>query len=217
MIDPALDEIAEHGFWMATTLREIAPDVEIYALNARDRNRDIETKAIVTAIEWAIENDIDILTYSAAPFRDGDRAEIDAAVKKAIDHGIVTTFIHYDLDENILPTGFFPESEKYYSRDADLNVFHYDYNVLLISNYEQYLANGKQFTGSGSDPYFSMSSMSPVLAGTVAMMKQINPGLPPSEYKQILIETSKEIEFDGYKVSHVFDAWVAVTSLIDGK
>jgi hypothetical protein len=61
----AFEEIAEHGFWMATTLREIAPGAEIYALNARHKDCDIETQAMLSAVDWAIENRLNILTYSA--------------------------------------------------------------------------------------------------------------------------------------------------------
>ena len=77
-------DIAEHGLWMATTLKEIAPNVEVYALNARDNNRDKESVAIVKAVDRAIENNLDVLTYSAEAFRDEDRNKIDKAVNKAI-------------------------------------------------------------------------------------------------------------------------------------
>lgn len=44
---------------------------------------------------------------------------------------------------------------------------------------------------SGNDlPYFSFSSMSPVLAGFVALMKSINQNLTSDECKEILIKTS---------------------------
>lgn len=209
----AFEEIAEHGLWMATTLREIAPDVEIFALNARDNNRDKETKAIIKAIDWAIENGINILTYSAEPFRPDDREDIDRAVLKAIDNNIVTTFIHYDLPENILPYGFFPEKPKFYSRKADVNIFHYDYNVLLLFNYENFLNSGKKMKNNGSDPYFSFSSMSPVLAGIIAMMKEVNNNLTVEEYKKILIKTSKTIEYNGNQIDHVVDAYTAIKKL----
>ncbi|NOY36272.1 MAG: peptidase [Chlorobi bacterium] len=211
----AFETIAEHGLWMATTLKEISPDVEIYALNARDKNRKNEAKAIIEAINWAVENDIDILTYSAEAFSHEYKEEINKAVRKAIDKGIVTTFIHYDAQENILPTGFFPNSPKTYAREADVNIFHFDYNVLMLFKYENYLKSGRK-TGNniGAHPYFSNSSMSPVLAGIIAMMKEMNNDLTPEEYKKILVETSKKINFQGYEVNHVVDAPAAIRYLL---
>lgn len=211
----AFENIAEHGLWMATTLKEIAPDVQIYALCARDKDRAKEPKAISEAIDWAIENDIDILTYSAEAFRKEDRQQIDIAVQKAIDHGIVTTFIHYDKSENILPNGLFPSSPKSYAREADVNIFHFDYNGLLLFQYENYVKSGRNVGNKIGDlPYFSNSSMSPVLAGIIAMMKEVNNELTPADYKKILIETSKEVDYNGYTVKHVVDAPEAIHFLI---
>ncbi len=212
----AFENAAEHGLWMATTLREVAPDVEIYALNARSKDRGQEREAVIKAIDWAIANDLDILTYSARAFRSADRDAIDKAVRRAVANGIVTTFIHYDLPENILPTGFFPDSPSDYARAADVNVYHFDYNLLLLFKYEKYVDSGRKPTRKVGDlPYFSNSSMSPVLAGIVAMMKEVDNSLPAAEYKRILVETSREIDYDGYQVGHVVDAARAVSYLLE--
>lgn len=206
-----LNEIAEHGLWMAITLKEIAPDVEVYALNVRDRNRGKERDAIIAAIHWAIAHDLDVLTYSGEAFRPEDRADIDAAVREAIEHNIVTTFIHYDLPENILPFGFFPKSPASYARKADVNIFHFDYNMLLLQKYIAHIKGGRKQSGRVGDlPYFSNSSMSPVLAGVVAMMKEVNNTLSVAEYKSILIETSQPVAYQGYTVPHVVDATKAL-------
>jgi hypothetical protein len=44
-------------------------------------------------------------------------------------------------------------------------------------------------------------------------MKEINNDLSPAEYKKILVETSKEMEYNGYKVSRVVDAAGAMNYL----
>jgi len=214
----SFEEIAEHGLWMATTLKEIAPDAEIYALCARDKDRAKEAENISKAIDWAIENNIDILTYSAETFRIEDRKIIDEAVYKAISNNIVTTFIHYDLPKNIFPEGFFPPSKDLYCRDADVNIFHFDYNLMMIFKYVNFLKLGREVGNNiGAHPYFSNSSMSPVLAGIVAMMKEINNDLPQAEYRNILIETSKEIEYNGYNVKNSVDAYDAVNFLLKNR
>lgn len=210
----AFETVAEHGLWMATTLKEISPDVEIYALNARDKNRENEAKAIIEAIQWAVDTNIDILTYSAEAFDIEYKEKIDKAVQKANDKGVVTTFIHYSGQENILPNGFFPNSSEFPVREADVNIFHFDYNVLMLFKYENYLKLGRDVGNNlGAHPYFSNSSMSPVLAGIVAMMKEVNNNLKPVEYKKILIETSKKINYQGYEVNHVVDAPAAIKYL----
>lgn len=209
----SLEEIEEHGFWMATVLKEIAPGVSVYALNARCNDDIKEANAIVDAIQWAIENDLDILTYSGPAFSAKARKLIDKAVQNASDNNIVTTFIHYPLQENILPWLLSNGNEENYSRDPDLNIYHYDYNTLLLFKYEDYVNSGRKDQSGGDIPYFSVSSMSPVLAGFIAMLMELDRSLSPEEYRQILIDTSREFDYKGRKVKHVVDISKAVTQL----
>jgi hypothetical protein len=210
----AFEEIDEHGYWLATTLKEIAPGVKVYALNVRCGNKGKEAQAIEDAMNWAIDNRLDILTYSAEPFDPACRPKIDSAVKKAIDHHIVTTFIHYPLPENILPHGFYASSsEEGCTRSPDVNIYHYDYNTLFLVNYEKFLSSGRKPRSGDDLPYFSLSSMSPVLAGFVAMLMEIKRDLPPEAYKQILITSSREVQYHGTTIPHVVDAQKAVEYL----
>ncbi len=210
----AFEEIDEHGCWMATTLKEIAPGVKVYALNVRCGEKGKEAQAMVEAMNWAIENRLDILTYSAEPFDPAYRPRIDSAVKNAIDHRIVTTFIHYPLPENILPNGLYASNAgPEYTRPPDVNIYHYDYNKLALFTYEKFLASGRKARSGDDIPYFSFSSMSPVLAGFVAMLMEIKRDLPPDAYKQILIKTSRVVEYHGKTIPHVVDAEKAVEYL----
>jgi len=212
----AFEEIGEHGKWMATTLKEVAPDVEVFALNVRTGDKGKEAEAVVNAINWAIEHDLNVLMYSAEPFDAEYREKIDRAVKKAIDHNLVTTFVHYPLAENILPDGLLRQNTELDSRTPDVRVYHFDYNVLLLIMYEKYqniLESGGQPRRGDEMPYFSISSTSPVLAGIVAMMMEVKRDLPPADYKQVLINTSREFEYKGRKYEHVVDAAKALEYL----
>lgn len=213
----AFRKIDEHGYWMALTLKEIAPEAEIYALNVRSRDRDKEADAIVRAIDWAIENDIDVLTYSADAFSNKNRKKIDTAVNKAIENNIVTTFIHYSNPKNILPFGLTSYKAGIYERQPDINIFHYDYNSLRLMGYKDYMKEKNKGSHNTRDniPYYSYSSMSPVLAGFVAILKEVNGNLSPKEYKDILIKTSHEYEFEGKKISRVADIYKAVVYIKD--
>jgi len=98
-----------------------------------------------------------------------------------------------------------------YNRDPDINIFHFDYNVLLINNYINYLEEGD--TNAKFRLYLSFSSMSPVTAGFVAILKSINRGLTPLEYKNILIKTSYQMEYNGENADHIVDIGKAVKYL----
>jgi len=215
--DTKFNEIAEHGLWMAITLKEIAPDVEVYALNVASRDEDQRAEAVVAALEWAIANDLDILTHSHAPFSGNNRKKTDQAVEKAIAAGIVTTFIHYPHPQNLFPFGMYDPGSSY-EREPDVNILHHDYNTLVLRFYRQFLAG--QWSMS---PYHSLSSTSPVTAGFVALLKEIDPSLESSQYKKILVETSKEVLFKDhylgseYLCPRVVDAGTAVRYLVESR
>jgi len=183
-----------HGLWMASVLREIAPECEIHTINAVSYESDeIRNNLFVSAIDWAIENGMDVLTYSHMKLN----AELTGeAISKAVRHGITTTFIHNDHPDNIWCGGCMPYYGQGFSREPDINIYHYDYNQLFISQYESYadkIARGEHI-GSGNDiPYFSISSTSAVTGGFVAILKSIKPSLTPSECKEILMNTSYPI------------------------
>lgn len=195
----ALNKSSEHGYWMASTLKEIAPECQVYVLNtAASSNEDKRVTAMINAIDWAIKNHIDILTYSQMPISDKNRKRFDAAVNKAVKNNIVTTFIHYDNPNNIWPEEMSdPRFADKGQRKPDFSIFPYDYSDLRIDTYTAYekLKNNVS-TADGDDiPYFSVSSTSPVTAGFIAILKSINNKLTPDEYRQILKKTSYKTTF----------------------
>jgi hypothetical protein len=197
---------SHHGYWMATTLKEVAPDVEIYALGTYSSNEENRVAAMVKAIDWAIEHKLDVLTYSAQRFPPGLRASLDAAVSRAVKAGIVVAFIHYPHPENLLPTGLFPRSGDD-EREPDVNILHYDYSVVFVEDYQNYVAGKPR---RGYRPFLSISSTSPVTAGIVALMRSASPGLTPARCKEILMTTARPLVYEGAKAPRVVDAAAAV-------
>jgi hypothetical protein len=203
-------ESSHHGFWMASTLREVAPDVEIFALGTYSSDESAKIDAMVRAIDWAIEHDLDVLTYSAARFSPENRPRLDEAVDRALAHGIVFTFIHYPHSGNLLPTWLGPRSGDD-EREPDVNILHYDYQLIFTERYLDWLERGEE---SGFRPYLSISSTSPVTAGFVAMLKSVQHDLGPADIKRILMETSRPLTFEGQHAPRVVDAAAALRSVI---
>jgi hypothetical protein len=206
------DENSEHGYWMASVLKEIAPECEVYALGTFIPNDETSwIDAMAKGINWAIENNIDILTLSHQQITNKNRDRFDAIVNKAITNNIATTFIHYDNPNNILP--YMLGNRHSYKRAPDINIFHYDYNTLLINEYMNYLEKGDE--AAKSRLYLSLSSTSPVTAGFIAILKSINGRLTPREYKNILVQTSYQMEYNGEYADHVVDIGSAVRYLME--
>lgn len=199
----SFEEVEGHGYWMACVVKEIAPECRIHALHVGYPcpplgDPDTCSKAIFEAINWAVDSGIEILTSSHgmdayAP----RRKEIDAAVSSATQRGTATCFLHYDHPDNILPYGTFPYRSDAYTRHPDINIWHYDYNTLFLSQYQRYLEASKPLRSGDEIPYFSMSSTAPVTGAFVALMMAVQPGLPVSAYRQALIDSSYSWSYVG--------------------
>ena len=211
--DRSFLSLDEHGYWMALTLSEVAPEAEIYALNIDFADETKKVDSMIKAINWAIENDLDVLTYSSSSFSEENEQRLNETVEKAIDNDIVTTFIHYYYEKNLLPDGLFTYkgSMDYNRREPDLNIFHYDYSVLMLPQYYEYLSNNQ--IDAERLTFLSISSTSPVTAGFVALLKSINNDLKVSDNKEILRDTSKEMYYEGQYCPRVVDIYEALQYL----
>jgi hypothetical protein len=205
-------ETDEHGYWMAITLKEIVPEAEVYALGVDFDSEDAKVRTMLDAINWAIDNDLDVLTYSSSQFSEENEKRLNAIVDKAIERGIITTFIHYYHPDNILPDGLFAYrgEEDYNRREPDLNILHYDYNVMMVRRYLEYLSSSEEDRANLTPPFLSISSTSPVTAGFVALMRSVKNDLSPAEYKRILMETGRSLIYKGEDCPRVPDIYEAV-------
>lgn len=209
----ALHEYDGHGLWMASALKEIAPECEVVAVNGvafegdlgpeeRERRRCLYLAA---SIDWAIEAGLDVLTYSQARVPASSEGIVSKAISDAVARGITTTFIHCAHPDNIWPYGclqYYPNSldHRGFTREPDLNIYHNDYNTLMVDRFKRFsamLARGEDIRTGDHLPFFSFSSMSPVLAGFVALLKSLRPELAPAQCKDALTKTCYAITEQG--------------------
>ena len=167
---------------------------------------------MVQAINWAIANDLDVLTYSAYSFSPETRIRLDSAVEKALAKGIVITFIHYPHPGNLLPTWLGPETGDN-EREPDINILHYDYSIMFTKQYVEWMQSNESH--QLKNPFLSISSTSPVTAGFVALLKSVKPELKPAEVKQILMETSRSTLFEGMRSPRTVDIAAAIRSVVN--
>jgi len=202
-----------HGYWMALALRSVAPEAEIYALNTVSfKNRENNAKAVSNAIDWAVKQHIDVLTYSQEAIQGETKRIFNAALDRAHKAGIITVFINTGHPANITPTGLWAGQVD--GREADINIYHYDYSVIPVKEYFK-LKKGENTWWN--PPFLSVSSTSPVLGGVVAMMKSLDPKITSGQCRKILIETSHSIEFEGEHAPRVLDAFSAIKKVKESK
>ncbi len=200
-----LTEREWHGYWMATLVHDVAPEAQIYALNTYAfSGEDARADAMVRAIDWAIEQHLDVLSYSAAAFEGGARTRLEAALRRAHQAGIVTVFLHTTEAGNILPAGLSENWED--AREPDVNVLHFDYRLLSLDRYRQATREGR----SPDAGFLSLSSTAAVVAGVAALMRGVDPTLSPERCRTLLRQTARPMEFQGRKPPRVLDAVAAV-------
>jgi hypothetical protein len=213
-----LHEEKSHGLWMATTLREIAPECDIIAINGSryeegmsfEELTERSSHYLIQSIAWALESGLDVLTYSGAKIPLSCRALVGDAIERAVSNGVTTTFIHNDHQDNLWPYRCGPYSEdsadnRDFTREPDVNIYHHDYNTIIVARYRAYLeklARGESIDSGDDLPFFSISSTSPVLGGFVAILESLRPQLTPAQCKELLVSTSYPITEKG---EHWFD------------
>ncbi len=174
----------EHGFAMASTLKEIAPDSLIYAINGI--NRDIikddqkRVEILEKAVLFAIENNIKILTHSHAKILDETaNKKLDKVLKRASKNGIITIFLHCENKENLCPVSTTYSGKM---KSNFFKIFEYDFNFLNPVAYEKWIESNK----TDNTQFLSWSSMGVILAGFVALMLEKKPELTQKEIISLL-------------------------------
>ena len=180
----------EHGYAMASTLKEIARDCQIYAINGITKgcldDDMLRVKFLQKAVNYAIENNIQILTYSHKPIVDEDAIkELQKILDFAEKNDVLTIFLHCNLKNNIMPVAI---GSKIENEIAEIfYIYQYNYNSLNPIAYKKWLDSKK----TDQTCFLSWSSMTPVLAGFVALLLEQKPELTKKEIIQLLNKTSK--------------------------
>lgn len=78
-----------HGTAVAGAIREKAPDAQLYAVKVFDRALTTNIKAIIKAIDWCVENEMDLINLSLGTVNIEHREVIKQAVRRAAERGTV--------------------------------------------------------------------------------------------------------------------------------
>jgi len=78
-----------HGTAVAGAIREKAPDAKLYAVKVFDRVLTTNIKIIIKALDWCVDNHIDVINLSLGTVNFEHRNSIEAAVARANKNGCV--------------------------------------------------------------------------------------------------------------------------------
>ena len=199
-----------HGFLMASTLREISPGAEIYALGINYGQDDTIITELSNAIEWAIQNNIDILTYSHAQLSADNRDELNPILEKAYNSDLLTVFIHNPHPRNILPSRIDPGIHGI-DNSSDFDIYPFDYSTIFTSRFSK---RGSLVEINEDNAFLSISSTAPVTAGIISIMLSANPVRNRTEVKEVLISTSYNYVNENLSLDRAVDAKAAIEQWI---
>lgn len=177
-----------HGTWMARDLVRVAPDVKIIPVRFCGRGRYGDPDLYIKGIEYAVKNGADIISISHQPIPEDRQTDFDRAVENAVKRGVTVVYIHYkgSRSDVVIPTPI--EFALFYKGEDHVYVI------------------GTNFIDESSFPYtWGFSQTAPIVSGVIALMKEINPKLKPSEIRQILLDSGRSISAD-FQILDAYEA-----------
>jgi len=204
-------EETHQGYWMALALHEVAPAADIFALDVIGSSEAETVAALERALDWAVEHDLDVVTYCSGALTATAREYLDPVVERTVAAGVVIVFVDYPHPMNLLPGGFSaPGTEP--ENTPDLNIFSYDCTALFADTFVALIEsddNGIQ----RHRPFLARPSTGSVTAGFVALLRSLDPEVSPASIKNILVQTSRPMVVRGLEGPKAPDAFSAVSRL----
>jgi hypothetical protein len=202
---------SHRGYWMALALHEVAPEAEIYPLILPSQDERPLVEAIVEALDWAVEHDLDVVTYCGGHFSEADREHLDRAVDRTVEAGVVVVFLGYSHPLNLLP-GAFGTLREQHERAPDLHIFSHDCAAILADAVVG-LAETDDDAIQRRRPFLGRPNAATITAGFVALLRSVDPTATPGKIKTVLVDSSRPMEYRGLSAARVPDAFRAVSSV----
>jgi hypothetical protein len=181
-----------HGTWMARVLVKVAPDVKIMPVRICGNGIYGDAELYIKGIEYAIENGANIVCLSQQAIPREKQQDLDGAIKKATEKGVTFVYINYQgKRKDVIVTSPVEFANRYNKNNK----------IFVI---------GTNFINESSFPYtWGVSQTAPMVAGVIAILKELNSELIPFEIKNILFESYNTIS-SGYPI---LDALKAVKKI----
>lgn len=186
------EDLNGHGTHLAGVINSIAPKADIYAVKVLDKRLSGSYDDLIKGIEWAIDNNIDIISMSLGGEKESE--SLHKAIKEAHDKGIIVissvgnngfsindTVTYPAKYDEVIGVGALGKNKKRWFRTSRGN------GIDILAPGEDILSNsldGKYIKRSGT------SIAAAYVAGVVALIMEQNESLSNDEIKNILSKTA---------------------------
>ena len=190
----------------------VAPGASIMPVKVMDENAEATTMTLSHGMIWAIEHGADVINLSlgmecSGPWPVCSDAVIDYLVERAEDAGIVVVVSSgndggpYVSSPANHPSTIAVGASTIYETRAPYSAYGSALDVVAPggSRYDGILQ--ETFNGSGEWAYYSWTGTSmaaPHVAGTIALMKAVNPAAPVDRLRAVLASTAVDLQSPGW-------------------
>ncbi len=192
LLDTDLDD-AGHGTACANILLEVAPHIELISIKVLDSNLKGECSDLIVALQWCLDNGVDIINLSLGCSQDSYKLELFELLEKLYLNGVVVVVANSNNEkEKSYPAGFssvitvISHDKKYEGKIFSVSSLGIDFSVFT---------EGEAFAWKSHSTKIVLgnSFAAPYISGKVACIKSKHPNLKPYEIKSILHNLSDNI------------------------
>ncbi|MGD6847295.1 S8 family serine peptidase [Rossellomorea aquimaris] len=196
-----------HGTFLAGIISNISPMAEIYAVKVLKEDQTGTYEGIASGIDWAIENNIDVILMSFGGMKDS--VVLKNAIRKAYDENIIliASTGNTALSNNIIT---YPAK---YQEVIAVGAITKENKTWIGSNTGEEvttMAPGHKVLSTMNDGTYSTQSGTSLaaahIAGSIALCKSYNRELVNDEVKQIVFKAYSNKTPDGYGIFSLIEA-----------
>lgn len=195
------------------TIRGIAPDSELYALKACDRNGACDQSSILASLQWAIDNNMDIASISISgaitdeSISNTGKYTMSEAVDTAVNSGLIVAVAAGNAGPGTSTIGYPGDSLKAITvgalndagtiSEADDSVATYSTRgPSAFGRFDpEIIAPGSSITSTvlnnGTESISGTSMATPHVTGAIALLLEHNSSYSPMQVRALLLNSAK--------------------------
>ncbi len=182
-----------HGTAVAGAIREKAPDALLYAVKVFDQRLRTNAETIIRAIEWAIENEMQVVNLSLGTTNQAHRERFEQVVARAAERNVVLVAAREMNGQESLP-GCLPSALRV---GLDWDCPRDAYRCVIEDSRATFFASGYPRPIPGAPQERNLNGVSFAVAnmtGFATRAKQAHPDVSLRELERILIEANQRRE-----------------------
>jgi subtilisin family serine protease len=176
-----------HGTAVAGAIREKAPEASLYAIKVFDQQLRTNAETIIRAIEWAIENEMNVVNLSLGTVNQSHRERFEKVIALAVERNVVLVAAREMNDQPSLP-GCLP---SVIGVALDWECLRETYRYEIVDSRPLFFASGYPRSIPGVLPERNLNGISFAVAnmtGFVTRAKQAFLNASSVELERVLIE-----------------------------